>query len=108
MRYLQVLVFILAGAAVILLCVLLQQKNKALDDARASRADLAVQLEKATLRINDLTARSSALESRLNAITGRMERSEGSAAGATTPEVRNGDANRTGTTSRRRSHEEDD
>jgi Tfp pilus assembly protein FimV len=103
MRYLQVLVFVLAGAAVVFLCVVLNAKNKALDEANAARADLAEQLDKASLQIKDLTAQSAALESRLTAITGRMEKS------ATKPEVKAGEPGKTSSTSRRtRSHEEDD
>lgn len=105
MRYLQILVFLLTGAAVIFLCVLLQQKNRALDDANAAREDLSAQLNKASLRIKDLTAQSAALEGRLNAITGRMERSTAAAA---TSEGRMGDTQRTGTSTRYRRHEEDD
>jgi cell division protein FtsB len=106
MRYLQILVLTLAGVAVIFLCVLLQQKNKALDDANTARADLAAQLDKASLRIKDLTAQSAALESQLNAIAGRTQKSTASVA---SPEARTGETSRMGSTSRRsKSHEEDD
>jgi hypothetical protein len=86
---------VLAGAAVIFLCVALYRKNRALDEANASRAALTAQLEATTLRIKDLTAQSDALQGRLTALTGRMETISTKADGKLA------DKNRTPSTTRR-------